>query len=170
MPSRGRPAVEVSADARDFVKLLGRMSELDKATKAALRKELRAQAKVGQLAAQAEARRPALKVARRPTNRGLRAGLARSVKVRFIAGASSSRVGVFIETKGAALDGGQRRLVKRWDSEKGWRHPVWGGPAWARQVGRPYFRKPIKALEPEMVEKIRRTIEQAKEKTMGNPL
>jgi hypothetical protein len=135
MPSRGRPAVEISADARDFVKLLGRMSELDKATKAALRKELRAQAKVGADAAKREVRRPALKTARRPHERGLRAALAGSIKIRFSTGASSSRVGVFIESKGAGLDGGRKKLVRRWDTDKPFRHPVWGGPAWATQYG-----------------------------------
>jgi hypothetical protein len=40
-------------------------------------------------------------------------------------------------------------LAKRWNSEKGWRHPVWGHrDRFVRQVGRPYFDTVIKRNEP----------------------
>lgn len=163
----------MSIDAADFVKLLGRQSQLVDATRKALRAELRNQARVGARAAQAEVRLAPVKKARsrRPVaQKGLRTAIAAGIKVRFSTGASSSRVGVFIESKGASLDGDRRKLVKRWDSDKPFRHPVYGGPAWADQYGRPYFRKVIGRLSPEMTEKIRQALERAKQETMGHPL
>ncbi|WP_037605844.1 hypothetical protein [Streptacidiphilus rugosus] len=57
---------------------------------------------------------------------------------------AGKRTNLTFRMKSTQLPPDQRTLGKRWNSPKGWRHPVFGHNAWVTQLGRPYFDKVIK--------------------------
>lgn len=58
--------------------------------------------------------------------------------------------GIRIVVRSARLPEDQRTLPRHLDSEKGWRHPVFGNKSnWVHQQGRPYFASTIKKRAPQ---------------------
>lgn len=92
---------------------------------------------------------------------GLRSTIASATKLQITA------KGVRFVVQSSKLPENQRSLPRHLDSEKGWRHPVFGNrDNWVAQKGRPYFASTIKKKAPafrraivEAMEKIRREIE-----------
>jgi len=73
---------------------------------------------------------------------GLRNAVSRGIvsKVTY----SGYKVGARISVSSAQLPQSQRRLPRRLNSRRGWRHPVWGNrDRWVQQHGEPYFDNPI---------------------------
>jgi hypothetical protein len=72
---------------------------------------------------------------------GMRAGIARGLKVQV--STSASRPGVRIVASSSAMPAGKESMVKAWQ-KKSFRHPVFGNTEnWATQAGHPYFFKPV---------------------------
>lgn len=92
---------------------------------------------------------------------GLRATIASATKLQITA------KGVRFVVQSSKLPADQQSLPRHLDSEKGWRHPVFGDrDVWVHQQGRPYFAVTIKKKGPafraailEGMEEIRRQIE-----------
>lgn len=86
------------------------------------------------------------------TGLGLRESIARATKLQITAR------GVKFYVDSSKLPESQRNLPRLLDSEKGWRHPVFGNREdWVVQKGQPYFGSTIKKKAPEF----RRAIEKA---------
>lgn len=95
--------------------------------------------------------------------RHLRARIASGVKLSISASESSRRVGVFIVSRGS--DPASKVLKRRWDQEKGWRHPVWQKAGkkdkWVTQYGRPYFGGVIEKHKPQIEASVRKALAEA---------
>lgn len=95
----------------------------------------------------------------RRAERGLRAAIAAGVYIKVNYGNPDVRIVVQ-----AALPADQAKLPKYLNTEKGWRHPVFGNrKVWVRQVGRPYFEPPILARQPAIREGIIAALDKAAE-------
>lgn len=81
---------------------------------------------------------------------GLRASISRSLRIVVKDSGFSQQVGVRVTTDGSRLPKGQTYLPRGLDSDKGWRHPVFGGTGWVTQYGNPsgWFRSTAKAHHP----------------------
>lgn len=81
---------------------------------------------------------------------GLRASVARSLRIVVKDSGFSQQVGVRITSDGSKMPADERYLPRGLDSDKGWRHPVFGGSGWAQQYGNPsgWFRSTAKAHHP----------------------
>lgn len=81
---------------------------------------------------------------------GLRASVARSLRIVVKDSGFSQQVGVRITSDGSKMPADERYLPRGLDSDKGWRHPVFGGTGWAQQYGNPsgWFRSTAKAHHP----------------------
>jgi hypothetical protein len=67
--------------------------------------------------------------------------------------------------RASQLPPSQRKLPRRWNSEKGWRHPVFGNrEVWVPQVGHPYFHKVIRARQGEITGAVVAAVKEAAEK------
>lgn len=74
---------------------------------------------------------------------GLRETIAAGVKLQITA------KGIRIIASSARLPDNQKSLPRHLDSEKGWRHPVFGNrEVWVRQAGGPWFAETIKPKAP----------------------
>lgn len=154
-------AIDVSVEAREFHDLAGKASKLAPEIKKQLRKELRAAAQAGAKKAKAEVMKPPLHKGRGRAT-GLRRGMAQGIKVQIAAG-TGKRVGVFIRSTGAGLDADRKQLVRKWDSDRPFRHPVFGNrERWVTQYGRPYFRTILRADREQMKRHVREALERAK--------
>ncbi len=185
MVAVGKRAIDLSVDAREFHRVLNMAKEFDKKVSQNLRRDLKAAAKVAQLDAKAEVRKPPLKEVTRTlkktrfysrTQTGmeevahgkrsphhLRNRLAEGVKISLQA--SQRRVGVFITSVGS--DDASKALKKYWDSPKGWRHPIYPGKkprsewTWTKQHGRPYFGSVIERHIPQVEVAVRKALADA---------
>lgn len=73
---------------------------------------------------------------------GLRAATARAIKSKVTY--TGRKLGARLLVDPSAMPPSQRRLPKHLDNPRGWRHPVWGNRSrWVKQVGEPYFTRPI---------------------------
>jgi hypothetical protein len=82
----------------------------------------------------------------------LRESIARATKLQI------TGRGVKFHVVSAQLPESQKNLPRLLDSDKGWRHPVFGNREdWVDQKGQPYFGQTIKRRAPEF----RRAIEKA---------
>lgn len=124
MPPKGKGAVPLSADARQFKALLGKTSAFEPKLRTALRRRIREEADKGAKDARGEVVKAPQVQADKPRRTGLRAGIAAGIKVQ-IAANGQRKVGVFITSTGKGLPASKRRLVRLWDNDKGWRHPVY---------------------------------------------
>lgn len=156
-------AVDVSVDAREFVDLVGKTSKLEPALRRQLRKRIREAGTEGAKASKAEVLKAPTTVSRhRMRDKGLRRQMAAGIRVQIAAGERSSRVGVIIKSTGPGLAGERRKLIKRWDDPRGWRHPVFGDrETWVHQVGRPYFRKVLAEQKDQLAAKVRQALDEA---------
>lgn len=120
--------IEVTTDAEDFVRFLGMTSTLKPELKTSLRKRVKGAGKAAQEAVQAEVRKPPLhrgkgtRIEGKPQSRGLRSKIAQGVRV-SIATTKPDTAGVTIKASPKALPADQKKLLKAYNSEKGWRHP-----------------------------------------------
>lgn len=72
---------------------------------------------------------------------------------------SADRVNVTFRVKSSQLPPDQKTLAKRWNSAKGWRHPVWGHrDRYVQQSGRPYFDSVIRRNEPLLTAGVERAV------------
>ncbi len=172
MAANSKKAVDVSVDAKQFVRVLKQAKEFDKKLYTKLRRDLR---KAGADAAEdvrAEVRKPPRRLVTKKRLGGilskttieegtktkisrhdLREHIAKGVKISISASPSARRVGVFINSKGS--DEASKLLKKQWDKPKGFRHPVFAHAntprdkwVWTAQVGRPYFGSVISKKQP----------------------
>ncbi len=80
---------------------------------------------------------------------GLRASIARGVRSRVKY--TGNTVGLRIYVDPATLPASQRKLPRYLDSDKGWRHPVFGNrEVWVRQTGQPWFRSTLRQYTPRL--------------------
>lgn len=76
-------------------------------------------------------------------NSGLRQTIAAANRVSV--STAKTGVNVTFTMKSSTLPPDQRKLGRKWNSAKGWRHPVFGNTnVWVTQVGKPYFDKVIR--------------------------
>jgi len=122
-------------------------------------------------------RRPATKI-----KRGLRQAMARGIKV-TVKAPNKGLVGVYIVSSGGNDPAG-KLLKRKWDSDKGWRHPVFArgkksvslrdammnkktgkspgqAEVWVDQFGHPYFVTVLQRFGPEMGVGVRKALDQA---------
>lgn len=58
--------------------------------------------------------------------------------------AGDKKVELAFRVRASQLPPSQRKLPRRWDSETGWKHPVFGNrKIWVSQRGHPYFRSTV---------------------------
>jgi len=186
---------EVTFNADEFRAFVGKTSVLPTKVKTGLRNAIREIADDSILEMKHELARPPLTPKKRPTpkghesSKGLRKKIAEGLG-RTVA-ASDARQGVFITAKSTHLPKDQKKLLKKYNSEKGWRHPDLGtakkiarakkGAAilnsslgeksvksvrdrggWAAQKGRPYFGKVLSEQKKTMHIKIEKEMELAR--------
>jgi len=156
----------MSVDAWQFSRLFDKTSQVDPKLRAALRRRLRRLANEAAREVQYEALKPGRTQAHgasRHADRGfLRAGIAGGVKVQMPTSSKSKRVGVFIKATGAALPASQRPMVRRWNRDKGFRHPVYGHrDRWVKQYGHPYFQAVLDAKAPGLAREVRAAMDEA---------
>lgn len=100
-------------------------------------------------------------------NRGLRAGLAKGVKVSIQSGRQSrsgavTGEGVRVTTTSSALPGDQDAMVKAYMA-RSFRHPVFGRDTYVDQRGKDWFYRPLMANREEYQRAVVRAIEAAAE-------
>jgi hypothetical protein len=74
-------------------------------------------------------------------------GLRQTIAAANMVSVSTAKTGVNVTFKmrSSALPPDQRKLGRKWNQGKGWRHPVFGNTnVWVAQVGKPYFDKVIR--------------------------
>lgn len=74
-------------------------------------------------------------------------GLRQTIAAANRVSVSTAKTGVNVTfaMKSSVLPPAQRKLGRKWNQGKGWRHPVFGNTnVWAAQVGKPYFDKVIR--------------------------
>lgn len=148
--SSGRGA-ELTAEGEQFKRLFGKTSQIPPRMRNQFRKRLReAVEPVADLVRQEVQKEPGTR-ASRPRRTGLRRRIAAGVGVQ-IAANGKYFAGLAIVQRRRSLPEGERSLGVKWNSKRGWRHPVWpdkgatGGTwkgDWAPQEGRQYFGKII---------------------------
>lgn len=115
--------VRIEVDASEFAALLGKTSKVEAKLKAQLRKDIKTVAEKAALASRQEVSKPPLERGKHPQNRHLRQSIASNIKVQ-IAANSARGAGVVIKAGASGLEGERKKLVRAYNSEKGWRHPV----------------------------------------------
>lgn len=87
---------------------------------------------------------------------GLRQSVARSLRIVVKDSGFSRQIGVRITTDGSRLPDKQVYLPRGLDSDKGWRHPVFGGTGWVTQYGNPsgWFRSTARAHHPDAIRRV----------------
>jgi hypothetical protein len=115
----------MSGDEKDFVKFLGKTSQVAPRLKTQLRKEIKTAGEELANKVRAEVKRPPLQPHRgdrAPKSRGLRAKIASGVEVRLAT--TGNNVGAIVKATTKALPADQKKLVKKYNSARGWRHPI----------------------------------------------
>lgn len=159
---RMKPQIEIRPDVTDFSTLFGKSSEVPEKLRAQLRKRIRGAAEVAAADARRTVLQPPLHPGRHPRSRGLREQIAAGVKVSV--NTASGRPGVVIKSSAAGLDSSRRRLVRAYDLQGGWRHPVFADSnVWVRQVGRPYFATVIERHRGEVTDAVQKAMQDAAE-------
>ncbi len=178
-------AIDVSVDAREFYRVLKMAKDFDSKFHKRLQKDLREAGQVAANAARDEVRKPPPpRLAKKQqthfsggrkvvdgdtvtrTKHDLREHITKGIKVRTNASERARRVGVFVVSEGS--DKASKALKRHYDSEKGWRHPVFPPKGssrdtwnWAPQVGRPYFSSVMEKHRPQVEEAVRKALAQA---------
>lgn len=91
---------------------------------------------------------------------GLRAAIARGVKVRVKYSGYTTGVRVYIDK--STLPESQQKLPRLLNNPAGWRHPVFGGDVWVRQTGQEYWAVTIRRHQ----DRIRRAVAEAVGETL----
>lgn len=159
-------------DPGSLRKLVQASRTWDRVSRAEMRKGLRAAAAAGAEAAKAEVLGPP-PVQRLRSRRagkrtvGLRAGLARGVKVSIQTGrvtkdGAVKGEGVRVTTTSTALPESRAPMVKAYMATRGFRHPVFGDTErWVGQKGKNWFYRPLYKNRPEYQAAIVKAIEAA---------
>ena len=151
-------------DAREFSRLLVEVKEFDKQLGLRLRKNIR------------DAAKPIVEDVKKtvldgPGKRdvGVRKAIAAGVRVRI--GTNVKRGGsVTIAATGGALPANRKSMLRSYNKEKGWRHPVFprkhlGGlltsTKWVQQMGRPYFGSVILAHKEDLAKAVEKALDEA---------
>jgi len=121
-------AVKITVDAAEFVAFAGKTSQLPAKVKTELRKTVKTEGERVRDAVRADVMKAPRTTAKHkmggniPSHRGLRQkiadGVSSSTKV-----TPDKAVGVFIIASGKNLPASQKKLLKRYNKENGWRHP-----------------------------------------------
>lgn len=162
---------EARIDPGSLRKLVQASRTWDKVSRAEMRKGLRAAAAAGAEAAKAEVLGPPpvqrLRSRQKMRSVGLRAGLARGVKVAIQTGrvtkdGAVKGEGVRVTTTSKALPEDRAPMVKAYMATRGFRHPVFGDETkWVGQKGKNWFYKPLYKNRPEYQAAIVKAIEAA---------
>lgn len=164
---------EARIDPGSLRRLVQASRTWDKVSRAEMRKGLRAAASEGAEAAKVEVRRAPPVQSRaagqgrsRHRSTGLRAGLAKGVKVSIQSGRAGKDgavkgEGVRVTTTSAGLPAEKAPMVKAYMATNGFRHPVFGGPGWAMQRGKNWFYGPLFKHRPEYQKAVVDAIEAA---------
>lgn len=171
-------SVELSEDS--FRKVMAMVRQAEPALKRELTATLRKSGEVAAAAARAEVsgalppradNRSAMhkilrtqQAAGRSSSGSLRAAIARGVKVSVRGGKKSA--GVRITSSDRALPA-DKKAMNRVYRLQSFRHPVFGGPGWAKQHGKDWFYAPIKSKQTEFEQSVQAALEQVAD-TLGN--
>lgn len=182
-PQGGAPldiSIELSEDS--FRQVMSMVRQAEPALKRELNATLRKSGEVAAAAARAEVsgalpskadNRSAMhKILRTPNAVGpgrgssgsLRAAIARGVKVSVRGGKKSA--GVRITSSDRALPANKKAMNRVYRLQS-FRHPVFGGPGWAKQHGKDWFYAPIKSKQTEFEQSVQTALKQVAE-TLGN--
>ena len=122
-------AVKVTVDVNEFVAFAGKTSQLPAKVKTELRKTVKTEGERVRDAVRADVlKAPRTKAKRKmdgniPSHRGLRQKIADGVSSTTKATEGQAKIGVFIVASGKNLPASQKKLLKRYNKENGWRHP-----------------------------------------------
>ncbi|MGI5288027.1 hypothetical protein ACQEVF_32445 [Nonomuraea polychroma] len=142
MPSQWEMAFEYGQEWRELNRRLRHAGE--KGLTRELRKAVREAAKPGRDAAKLAARAIP---AKGPRSRGLRRRMARGVGIQ----ATGTRVRIVTR-----MPAGMEMLPRGFDTEKGWRKPLFGDrERWFQQPGHPWFRSTIAKTAPKAREEMK---------------
>lgn len=145
-PSRGKRGLGHSRRAARTLARTRRMSEY-RAREIALRTG----GMTADVLAASRARQEKTSVARA----GLRETIARAISGSISTGSRKTGVSITWKAAAAKMPNKQRTLPKSFNSDKGWRHPVFGDrEAWVTQKGFPYFDTTIKKHQNELGQKV----------------
>lgn len=114
--------IRVDVEGFKRVNAVTREDKVGSKIKREMRAGLKKAGEVGAQAARDEVRKPPLQQSdrhRTEGRRGLRAALASGIKVTI-----QANQGAIIKTTASGLDPARKKLVKRYNREKGWKHPV----------------------------------------------
>ena len=177
MVAAGKRPVELSVDAREFLRVVAMAKEFDAKYHRKLLAKLRQAGEAAAVDVRREVKRApnkaiaATRFRKQKTVAGhtfafgrheLRQNIAKGVKVGTAATQSGRRVGVFLKSSGS--DPASKALKRSWDREKGWRHPIFPGDrprdtwTWAPQVGRPYFGSVIQSHTPQIEAAVKKVL------------
>lgn len=165
------PELEASLEPGSLRRLVQASRTWDKVARAEMRKGLREAASKGAEAAQREVMEPppargAAALTRRPgKSTGMRAGLAKGVKVAIRTGRESSSgvvsgEGVRVTTTGSKLSPGKAPMVKAYMARE-FRHPVFGSGTYVTQRGKNWFYGPLMAGREDYQREVVKAIEAA---------
>lgn len=166
--SGGGPGLGVDADVQDFYRIAGKLSAAGPKVKTALRKRVREAGLELVKEVQAEVMRPPLgqasgrQIPGLPQTRGLRRSIRDGVSL-SVGTSTPEKAGVVINARSTRMgDASRKKLLKKYNAEKGWRSPNIGTARliaaarqggqvkdktkvardlgrWTTQKGRPYF-------------------------------
>lgn len=125
--NNNRQGADISVESQDFVNFLGATSKMPSKMRTSLRKKVRIAGEQAATAVREEVQKEPISRSGRtftglPKSRGLRAGIARGVSSSLSA-KDPAKAGVTIRASGKALPPEQKKLVKRYNRVRGWRHP-----------------------------------------------
>lgn len=165
-------AEPIRIDGPDFARLMNALKDADKQAATRIRRELRDEGKKAAEDVKREVMKPPPNDA--PGSVGTRAGIASGIKAEVKTG--KSRQGVRISASSKGLPPERKRMLRLYNKEKGWRHPVfaqtkkaggWRGwlgareKVWVHQQGRPYFGKVIEKHRDDMTRALGRAMDEA---------
>ena len=124
-----KEAIKISVDPAEFVAFAGKTSQLPAKVKTELRKTVKTEGERVRNAVRADVMKaPRTKAKRKmdgniPSHRGLRQKIADGVSSTTKATEGQAKVGVFVVASAKNLPASQKKLLKRYNKENGWRHP-----------------------------------------------
>lgn len=163
---RGQDPVEVHVEIRHLGEILRDLKEFEPRLATSLRREIREAGKIAAKDVQKEVLKPpperVVRVgeSRRRRSSGVRAGIARGVRVQIQTGRKSQ--GVRIVSTGSGLPSDRKPMTKAYN-RKAFRHQVFGNGTWVPQRGRPYFGAVIASHRDDVRRAIVRAVDTAAE-------
>jgi hypothetical protein len=121
--------LKISVDPAEFVAFAGKTSQLPAKVKTELRKTVKTSGDKIRDAVKADVLKTPQTTAKHkmngevPSHRGLRQKISDGVSTSLKATENGKKQGVFIEASSKHLPVSQKKLLKRYNKDKGWRHP-----------------------------------------------